>query len=95
MDKFGNVQVFLTPQMAAILADNLPEGELEEAGLDVERTRKRLLQGAGGGDAPRDIASVERGYSENDGNERTGVWGGSSAANPSDYVHGYARGMTD
>lgn len=95
MDKHGNVTVLLTPQMAAILADNLPESELEEAGVDVDNTRKRLQGGAGGGDAPRDNASIEHGYSLGGGNERVDAWTQSGAATPSQYAHGYARGMTD
>lgn len=93
MDNLGNVTVFLTPQMAAVLAENLPVEELEEAGVDAENCRKRLQGAVGGEEAPRDLAGKERGFSVGGNNERTGVWGDSATATPSQYEHGYARGM--
>jgi hypothetical protein len=92
MDRTGRTTVLLEPAVALILADNLPAEVLEENGWDVEAVEKQLRNAQGGAEAPRDLKGVSQGYSDNDGNERTGVWPGSGTANPSDYQHGYAKG---
>jgi hypothetical protein len=93
MDRTGRVSILLSPREAQLLAENLPAEKLQEEGWDVDSLEKRLLNGVGGNDAPRDLAGIEKGYSSGGQNERTGVWGDSESATPSDYVHGYARGM--
>lgn len=92
MDRTGRTTVLLEPNVAVLLAENLPEEVLEENGWDVENIRKQLLNAQGGAEAPRDLKGISQGFSDNDGNERTGVWPGSGTANPADYQHGYARG---
>ena len=93
MDRTGRTTVLLEPGVAGILANNLPEGELEENGWNVESVKAQLLNAEGGAEAPRDLKGIEQGFSSNDGNERTGVWTGSGTADPKEYQHGYARGM--
>ena len=93
MDRTGRTTVLLEPGVAVILAENLPKEQLEESGWDVDAVQKQLLNATGGNEAPRDLAGINRGYSGSDGNERTGVWPDSGTADPSQYVHGYARGM--
>jgi hypothetical protein len=92
MDRTGRSTVLLEPGVAVILAENLPEEVLEENGWDVESVKAQLMNIQGGAEAPRDLKGIEQGFSSNDGNERTGVWGGSGTADPADYQHGYARG---
>lgn len=92
MDSTGRSTVLLEPGVAVILAENLPEGQLEENGWDVESVKKQLLNIQGGEESPRDLKGIAQGYSDNDGNERTGVWAGSGTANPADYQHGFAKG---
>lgn len=93
MDRTGRVHVLLTPREAQILAENLPKKQLEKESHDIESLEKRLLNGVGGGDAPRSLAGIEQGFEPEGDNQRTGVWGDSESATPSQYEHGYARGM--
>lgn len=93
MDRTGRVHILLTPREAQILAENLPVDQLEEEAHDVQSLEKRLLNGVGGQDSPRDLASVEAGFDVSGGNARTGVWEGAESATPSTYQHGFARGM--